>query len=583
MWVGLRERASHYMKIAQVMQPGEPWEEAAGDRVRQEDIITVQSDKMYSRLESSRAKEDQVEYLSFVGCGMKAIAARILEHDENRTTRHRKLNEIRFIRETAIRVAKYAHRCVDSLETHYEDESANRTVWTVAKAISYFAKKLYDEKGAGYGVQTDREKAQLKRKPTNKHYKDKYKGLTAKERQTGQQEHRYQVLLKRPNGTGMDGIEEVNDDDIFEMTEKGRQHPAFCGIGTVLKMVNPSVRPHSTYDCEESVAFHVDSLQQFLRTTCPNTAVSVRTVIRKHGECRSFKTTFAKDDHSSRQQTAASNNSTATHFPYRQYAAGKVMVDGLPDNVSISHLASLGRKSLQSILESFNIDTSWETAAQTRAAWRSHINKGATLYEQTRTAEAMRKRTDTEGKAIYKITSPLCAFSWVVSDITIPGHHRVQTDTQHHGWALLVLATNRDTRPYLGVFLKMTRGLPTVVNMMYSFKLRCAPRDVFKSAHTIVQETLLGNVDETALNPGLPKISNPIYDFVQYMTLVGFLPEGAVPTTNVQQMALVQAEEDEDPRPREGNTEVSGSFRQLQLTREQTMQLEDFHIKHTAK
>ncbi|KAI8497681.1 Protein dispatched 1 [Branchiostoma belcheri] len=73
--------------------------EAAGDRVRQEDIITVQSDKMYSRLESSRAKEDQVEYLSFVGCGMKAIAARIMEHDANRTTRHRKLNEIRFIGE----------------------------------------------------------------------------------------------------------------------------------------------------------------------------------------------------------------------------------------------------------------------------------------------------------------------------------------------------------------------------------------------------------------------------------------------------------------------------------------------------
>ncbi|KAI8497682.1 hypothetical protein Bbelb_243340 [Branchiostoma belcheri] len=201
---------------------------------------------------------------------------------------------------------------------------------------------------------------------------------------------------------------------ILEMTEENRQHPAFSGLGTikVLKMVNPSVRPHSTCDCEEAVAFHVDSLQQFLRSTWPNTAASVRTAIRKHGECRSFKTTFAKDDHSSgsRVLTAASNNSTATHFPYRQYAAGKVMVDGLPDNVSISHLASLGRKSLQSILESFNIDTSWETAAQTRAAWRSHINKGATLYEQTTTAEAMRKRTDTEGKAIYDDITTLRLF-----------------------------------------------------------------------------------------------------------------------------------------------------------------------------
>ncbi|XP_019631536.1 PREDICTED: uncharacterized protein LOC109475369 [Branchiostoma belcheri] len=74
-----------------------------------------------------------------------------------------------------------------------------------------------------------------------------------------------------------------------------------------------------------------------------------------------------------------------------------------------------------------------------------------------------------------------------------------------------------------------------------------------------------------------------IYDFVQYMALAGFLPEGAVPTTTAQQMALVEAEEDEDPGPREGKTEVSGAGQHIQLTKEQTIQLEDFHIKHTAK
>ncbi|XP_019645840.1 PREDICTED: protocadherin Fat 4-like [Branchiostoma belcheri] len=51
------------------------------------------------------------------------------------------------------------------------------------------------------------------------------------------------------------------------------------------------------------------------------------------------------------------------------------------------------KDTLKTTLKSFKIDTStWESAAQNRAAWRSHISSGATLYEKTRIAEAVRKR-----------------------------------------------------------------------------------------------------------------------------------------------------------------------------------------------
>ncbi|CAH1248480.1 Hypp8161 [Branchiostoma lanceolatum] len=177
--------------------------EAVGDRVRHDGSINVQSDNMYSKLEA-HAKKTQGEYSSLVGLGMKAIAARVLEHDANKTTRHRKLG-IRFIGENAIRTLRYGHRLVDSLATPDEDEKgkvvrevlgtmihllrdaasiynkhetteaeltemerlldlyynlfclflperANLTVWTVAKAIPHYARKLYDEYGVGYGV-----------------------------------------------------------------------------------------------------------------------------------------------------------------------------------------------------------------------------------------------------------------------------------------------------------------------------------------------------------------------------------------------------------------------------------------------
>ncbi|KAI8516530.1 hypothetical protein Bbelb_051110 [Branchiostoma belcheri] len=47
---------------------------------------------------------------------MKYIADRVLEHDASKTTRHTKLNNVRFIGENAIRLAKYSYRLVDALE-----------------------------------------------------------------------------------------------------------------------------------------------------------------------------------------------------------------------------------------------------------------------------------------------------------------------------------------------------------------------------------------------------------------------------------------------------------------------------------
>ncbi|XP_019637147.1 PREDICTED: uncharacterized protein LOC109479597 [Branchiostoma belcheri] len=165
---------------------------------------------MYSKMVSSEAKakevrEAQGEYPSLVGLNMKYIADRVLEHDASKSTRHTKLNNVRFIGENAIRLAKYSYRLVDALEIPNEDqvskvkrlvlgklaqflrdagalfnkheaneadlndldqcldqyfnlyclflpEGGNLTVWTVSKAIQYFARKFHDEYGVGYGV-----------------------------------------------------------------------------------------------------------------------------------------------------------------------------------------------------------------------------------------------------------------------------------------------------------------------------------------------------------------------------------------------------------------------------------------------
>ncbi|KAI8516440.1 hypothetical protein Bbelb_050210 [Branchiostoma belcheri] len=56
---------------------------------------------------------------------------------------------------------------------------------------------------------------------------------------------------------------------------------------------------HAARDCEEAMAFHVDSLQRFLKAACPSAATGVLTAIKKHGGCRSIKTIFENDKHES--------------------------------------------------------------------------------------------------------------------------------------------------------------------------------------------------------------------------------------------------------------------------------------------
>ncbi|KAI8522176.1 hypothetical protein Bbelb_019300 [Branchiostoma belcheri] len=71
--------------------------------------------------------------------------------------------------------------------------------------------------------------------------------------------------------------------------EEGRRHPTLSGIGTVLRMDNPSVRPHGTRDFEETVTASSSSF----RTTCPNAAASMRTVINMES-CQSGSTKAAE-------------------------------------------------------------------------------------------------------------------------------------------------------------------------------------------------------------------------------------------------------------------------------------------------
>ncbi|KAI8515912.1 hypothetical protein Bbelb_067250 [Branchiostoma belcheri] len=69
---------------------------------------------------------------------------------------------------------------------------------------------------------------------------------------------------------------------------------------------------------------------------------------------------------------------------YSELAEGKRSVGGQKKRF---------KDTLKSSFKSFKIDTStWESTAQNRAAWRSHISSGATLYEKTRITEAVRKR-----------------------------------------------------------------------------------------------------------------------------------------------------------------------------------------------
>ncbi|XP_078620594.1 uncharacterized protein LOC144887315 [Branchiostoma floridae x Branchiostoma japonicum] len=213
---------------------------AAGDRVRQNDDITEQSDNLYRKLLSSLENSDKGEETLLVGVNMKAVATKVREHYAKATTRHTKL-PVRFIGENAIILAKYGYRLVDALfhpdedqvgkvirlvlgklvqllrdagtlfnqlttteadlnelegilDTYYNlfclflPERGNLTVWTVAKAIPYFARTLYDEYETGYGVVSMQGK-----EAKNAKVKD-YLKLTNRSKEEGERNKFFQVF-----------------------------------------------------------------------------------------------------------------------------------------------------------------------------------------------------------------------------------------------------------------------------------------------------------------------------------------------------------------------------------------------------
>ncbi|KAJ1170395.1 hypothetical protein NDU88_002272 [Pleurodeles waltl] len=94
------------------------------------------------------------------------------------------------------------------------------------------------------------------------------------------------------------------------------------------------------------------------------------------------------------------------------------------------------KDTLKVSLKSLGIDPdSWETGAQERPAWRSSIRKGTISYEQSRTAEAQKKRELRKSIANSLPTSPayhLClmwgrAFRTGIGLITHSQTHRTQS------------------------------------------------------------------------------------------------------------------------------------------------------------
>ncbi|KAI8493984.1 hypothetical protein Bbelb_283310 [Branchiostoma belcheri] len=86
---------------------------------------------------------------------------------------------------------------------------------------------------------------------------------------------------------------------------------------------------HVARDCEETVAFHVDSLQRFLKAACPSAATGVLTAIKKHGGCRSIKTIFANDKHESGSRVKTGSELKQTKIKLmreEQYEAAKTAI-----------------------------------------------------------------------------------------------------------------------------------------------------------------------------------------------------------------------------------------------------------------
>eukprot|EP00058_Branchiostoma_floridae_P012298 XP_002597786.1 hypothetical protein BRAFLDRAFT_77310 [Branchiostoma floridae] len=66
---------------------------------------------------------------------------------------------------------------------------------------------------------------------------------------------------------------------------------------TILEMVNPSIQPRTANpdcDCAEAVAFHCESLKNFLEKNYEHLDhLSVKSALKRHGGCVSLKTIFA--------------------------------------------------------------------------------------------------------------------------------------------------------------------------------------------------------------------------------------------------------------------------------------------------
>ncbi|KAI8492323.1 hypothetical protein Bbelb_297760 [Branchiostoma belcheri] len=164
-------------------------------------------------------------------------------------------------------------------------------------------------------------------------------------------------------------------------------------LSTKLKVYRAVVLPSLLYACETWTIyarharklnrFHINCLKRLMKITwqdkVPDTEIlqradlpSIHTLLRK-AQVRWAGHLVRMPD---------------TRLPkrllYSELAEGKRSVGGQKKRF---------KDTLKSSFKSFKIDTStWESTAHNRAAWRSHISSGATLYEQSRIAEAVRKR-----------------------------------------------------------------------------------------------------------------------------------------------------------------------------------------------
>ncbi|CAB3999878.1 Hypothetical predicted protein [Paramuricea clavata] len=163
------------------------------------------SDNMTAMLETSRFASSNNLSNCVHGCGLAFLSTKVREHYADEAKRSNKLS-VRLIGAQAIALARYSYRIVDSLQTANETEgeklrqlalgkivqylrnagglfnnvyvnipgeisqlndfctlyfnllvlffphSVNETVWTVAYALPYHAKQLYEKYGVGYGM-----------------------------------------------------------------------------------------------------------------------------------------------------------------------------------------------------------------------------------------------------------------------------------------------------------------------------------------------------------------------------------------------------------------------------------------------